>query len=99
VDKAKTPLLILHGQEDPRVHPSQSIELYRHMKLRTDTPVRLVLYRGEGHGNRRAAARLDYGLRLMRWMEHYLLGPGGEPPPHDLKYEQEISEIETASSR
>jgi len=48
--------------------------------------VRLVWYPGEGHGNRRAASRLDYNLRLMRWMEHYLQGPGGEPPATAIDY-------------
>ena len=38
------PLLILHGKSDPRVHPSQSLELYRHLKVRGKAPVRLVLY-------------------------------------------------------
>ena len=41
-DKCKTPLLIMHGKEDPRVHPSQSMEMYRHVKSRTDTPVELI---------------------------------------------------------
>jgi len=94
VDQARTPLLIAHGERDPRVHPGQSLELYRHMKLRTDTPVRLVFYPGEGHGNRRAASRLDYSLRLMRWMRHYLQGPGGAPPPIEISYEAEGSESE-----
>ncbi|HVL69420.1 MAG TPA: S9 family peptidase [Vicinamibacterales bacterium] len=80
-DKSRTPTLILHGTADPRVHPAQSLELYRHLKLRGKAPVRLVWYPGEGHGNRRAASRLDYNLRLMRWMSHYLKGPGGAPPP------------------
>lgn len=70
--KSTTPTLIMHGEEDTRVHPSQSMELYRSMKVRTDTPVRLVFYPGEGHGNRKAAARLDYSYRLMRWMDTYL---------------------------
>lgn len=86
LDKAKTPLLILHGKNDPRVHPSQSLELYRHLKLRGKAPVRLVLYPGEGHGNRRAASRLDYNIRMLQWMEHYLKGPGGNPPPYDIDY-------------
>jgi len=72
VDQAKTPLLIMHGKNDTRVHPSQSMELYRHIKTRTDTPVRLVFYPGEGHGNRKSTARLDYNLRMLRWFEHYL---------------------------
>lgn len=84
--KAQTPLLILHGKDDPRVNVGQSRELYRHLKLRSQAPVRLVLYPGEGHGNRRAASRHDYQLRMMRWFEHYLKGPGGEAPAWELDY-------------
>ncbi|MBX7496923.1 S9 family peptidase [Qipengyuania sp. 6B39] len=73
VDKANTPLLILHGEEDTRVSPSQSYELYRAIKVRKpEVPVRLVLYPGEGHGNQKAAARYDYNLRMMRWFDTYL---------------------------
>lgn len=73
VDKANTPLLIMHGAEDTRVAPSQSYELYRSIKVRKpELPVRLVLYPGEGHGNTRAAARYDYNLRMMDWFDTYL---------------------------
>lgn len=72
--QAETPLLIMHGAQDTRVHPAQSMELYRHIKTRTDTPVRLVYYPGEGHGNRHATARLDYSLRMLRWFDRYLSG-------------------------
>ncbi len=82
----KTPLLILHGKDDPRVNPGQSYEMYRHLKVRKQAPVRLVLYPGEGHGNRKAAARLDYNLRMLQWIEHYVTGPKGEPPPLELDY-------------
>jgi dipeptidyl aminopeptidase/acylaminoacyl peptidase len=84
--QGRTPLLILHGKDDPRVNVGQSRELHRHLKLHNQAPVRLVLYPGEVHGNRKAAARLDYHLRMMRWMEHYLEGPGGEMPPMELDY-------------
>ena len=60
--------------------------MYRHLKVRGQAPVRLVLYPGEGHGNRRAASRLDYNLRLLQWMEHYLKGPGGAMPPMEIDY-------------
>ena len=86
VERARTPILILHGAEDPRVHPSQSMELYRFLKVYGKTPVRLIFYPGEGHGNRKAAARYDYTLRLMRWMTHYLQGEGGDPPAYELDY-------------
>jgi dipeptidyl aminopeptidase/acylaminoacyl peptidase len=86
VAKARTPILILGGTDDPRVHPSQSLELYRQLKLLDQAPVRLVRYPGEKHGNRRAASRLDYNMRMIRWMVHYLIGPGGDPPPPELDY-------------
>jgi len=86
-NKARTPLLILDGKEDPRVHPSQSLVMYRYVKVLSKAPVRLVLYPGEGHGIRFAAHRLDYNLRMIQWMEHYLKGPGGEPPPYEIEYE------------
>lgn len=86
VERNRTPTLILHGKDDPRVHPSQSLELFRHLKTLGQAPVRLVLYEGEGHGNRKAAPRLDYNLRMLRWMEHYLQGEPTEKPPRDLDY-------------
>ncbi|MEE4207019.1 MAG: S9 family peptidase [Erythrobacter sp.] len=73
VDKANTPILIMHGEEDTRVDPGQSLELYRSLKVRKpEVPVRLVFYPGEGHGNQGAAARYDYNLRMMRWFDTYL---------------------------
>ena len=81
---SRTPTLILHGEADPRVDRSQSMILYRYLKLLGQAPVRLVLYPGEGHGNQRAASRWDYSLRLMRWMDHYLQGEGGAPPAYPV---------------
>jgi dipeptidyl aminopeptidase/acylaminoacyl peptidase len=89
-ERNRTPTLILHGKADPRVHPSQSLELYRHLKVLGQAPVRLVLYPGEGHGNRTSAARLDYAVRTLRWMEHYLTGPGGSPPDFTIDYAQYV---------
>jgi dipeptidyl aminopeptidase/acylaminoacyl peptidase len=75
VDRAQTPLLIMHGADDTRVHPGQSLELYRHMVVRRpDVPVRLILYPGEGHGNIRSASRLDYTMRMIQWFDSFLQG-------------------------
>jgi dipeptidyl aminopeptidase/acylaminoacyl peptidase len=80
VENAQTPLLIMHGAEDTRVHPAQSLELYRHLRVRRpDVPVRLIFYPGEGHGNVRAASRLDYTLRMVEWFDTYLMGDGEMP--------------------
>ena len=97
VQKNQTPTLILHGKEDPRVHPSQSLELHRHLKTLGQAPVRLVLYEGEGHGNRKAASRLDYNLRMLRWMEHFLQQQNAESPDFEIDYRQALGLSETES--
>lgn len=90
-DRAQTPILIMHGDSDPRVDPRQSEILYRFLTLQENPPpARLVFYKGEGHGNSRAASRYDYSLRMMRWMNHYLKGPGGEPPAIRVDYELDM---------
>lgn len=71
--KSKTPLLILHGDSDPRVHPSQSQELYRALKMAGHPAVRLVWYPGEGHGNRERFGRTDFVHRNLDWFRYYLL--------------------------
>jgi len=85
VDNAKTPILICAGKGDTRVDPGQSLELYRHIKTRTETPVRLVFYPGEGHGNRKATARYDYNLRTLRWFDTFLMEKGTKMPDNKLE--------------
>jgi dipeptidyl aminopeptidase/acylaminoacyl peptidase len=84
VDRAETPILILHGSEDTRVHPGQSLELYRHLKVRKpEVPLRLVFYPGEGHGNVNSTARYDYTLRMFQWFDAYLKSGDAEAEiPH-----------------
>ena len=84
--QAKTPLLIMHGKDDPRVDAGQSYELYRHYKLRSEAPVRLVLFPGEGHGNARATARFDYSLRALQWFDRFLMDGAEEAPDAKLDY-------------
>ncbi|TWT70149.1 S9 family peptidase [Crateriforma conspicua] len=92
VQKNRTPTLILHGKNDPRVHPSQSLELFRHLKTLDQAPVRLVMYEGEGHGNRKAAARLDYNLRMLRWMQEFLQKKSSASPPLKIDYQAALGE-------
>jgi dipeptidyl aminopeptidase/acylaminoacyl peptidase len=91
--QCRTPLLLLGGTADPRVHPSQPFMLYRAVKYATETPVRYVQYPGEGHGNRTNVYQLDYALRTLQWLDHYLLGDGPAAqrrtramPPLDVDY-------------
>lgn len=87
VGNAQTPLLIMHGEDDTRVHPAQSLELFRHIKVRKpEVPLRLVWYPNEGHGNVRSTSRFDYNLRMLRWFETYLLHEEPQKPPFHLDF-------------
>jgi len=97
-EQSKTPLLIMHGKADPRVHPAQSMEMYRYMKVHGKT-VRLVYYPGEGHGNKRAAARYDYSLRLMRWMDNYLKNDDKPMPAHDLPHAAKLTKQKSKAKK
>jgi hypothetical protein len=65
------------------------MQLYRYLKTIGKVPVRLVLYPGEGHGNRLPGSRLDYHVRMLRWFEYYLAsGDRTKPlPPWQLEYD------------
>ena len=92
-DKSRTPLLILHGDSDTRVHPSQSQELYRAMKMTGHPSVRLIWYPGEGHGNRKRWGRADYVHRTLAWFDHYLMDGNvwdGPMPALDISEEMEL---------
>lgn len=94
--QSETPLLIMHGKEDPRVHPAQSMELYRYMKVQ-GKDVRLVYYPGEGHGNRKVAAQYDYSLRLMRWMDNYLIDGNQEMPDYKIDHAAKLKAVKEAN--
>jgi len=80
--KSKTPTLILHGEEDPRVPITQGEELYRGMKIHGEAPVRFVTYPGEGHGNALNTNRYDYLVRTLNWFDFYLRkNPGSKEKP------------------
>lgn len=49
VDKKTVPHLILQGEVDPIVPPSQSERMYKKLKA-TGIPVKLFVYPGQGHG-------------------------------------------------
>ena len=95
--QSKTATLIYGGAADTRVHPSQSKELYRRMKMNDHPAVRLVQYPGEGHGNRNQTGRLDVILRILDWYDWYVKDAkplDGEMPPLDIsdKYGLDLSE-------
>lgn len=67
----KTPLMILHNDEDGAVDFTQGIEYFNTLR-RMDKPVILLEYPGENHGLARPANQQDYTLRMKEWFDHYL---------------------------
>jgi dipeptidyl aminopeptidase/acylaminoacyl peptidase len=73
INKAKTPLLLLHGKEDKRVPISQAWELYTAFRVK-GIPTEFVIYPREGHGLREKAHKRDAVLRSIQWFAKYLKG-------------------------
>ena len=71
-DRIKTPMLVMHGEDDKPVDPRQSVELFSYLQF-NGVPSRLVLYPGEGHGINKPSHVLDYQTREVQWFRHYLL--------------------------
>jgi len=85
--QSKTAVLIYGGEDDTRVHPSQSLELYRRLKMNNHPAVRLIQYPGEKHGNKKQPARIDLMYRQMFWFEWYVKDKkplDGPMPPLDI---------------
>jgi dipeptidyl aminopeptidase/acylaminoacyl peptidase len=71
VRNAKTPTLILQGEDD-KVDPlGQSQELYRGLK-RYGVETELVLYPREPHGFQEAKHRVDVHKRVVEWFDAHL---------------------------
>jgi dipeptidyl aminopeptidase/acylaminoacyl peptidase len=73
VAAVQTPTLILHGEEDARVHPAQGMEYFRALKI-LGVPVRFVRYPREKHGIEERAHQIDVMQQIIAWFDRYLLG-------------------------
>ncbi len=71
VSAVRTPTLILHGDEDARVHPAQGMEFFRALKI-LGVPVRFVRYPREKHGFVERAHQIDLMTRVVDWYTRYL---------------------------
>jgi len=71
VDKIKTPLLILHGENDPQVPPAQAAEFARALKEHHKTYYYFT-YPGELHGFSQPDHQLDAWQKELAFLEHYI---------------------------
>lgn len=73
VDKVKTPVLILHNDEDGAVPWYQGIEYFGALR-RLGKPAWLLNYRGEPHWPVKVQNRIDFNIRLAQFFDYYLKG-------------------------
>ncbi len=71
IRNAKTPTLILQGENDPTDPVGQSTALYRALK-RYGVESELVIYPREPHGPREEKHQLDILNRMLGWFDRYL---------------------------
>jgi dipeptidyl aminopeptidase/acylaminoacyl peptidase len=72
VSRIRSPLLIVHGLQDPIVHPLQSEELVEALK-REEKTFEYRTYPDEGHGLLLRKNQLDFYGHMERFVDWYLL--------------------------
>jgi dipeptidyl aminopeptidase/acylaminoacyl peptidase len=73
IGRVKTPLLILHNDQDDAVPWYQGIELFLALR-RNGKEAYLFNYNGEFHGLRRRHNQKDYAVRMQQFFDHLLKG-------------------------
>jgi dipeptidyl aminopeptidase/acylaminoacyl peptidase len=73
VNRARTPTLIQHGDQDKRVPPPNAFELYQALKDR-GVPVKLILYKGFGHPINKPKQQRAVMEHNYEWFSKYIWG-------------------------
>jgi dipeptidyl aminopeptidase/acylaminoacyl peptidase len=71
VDKVKTPLLVMHGENDPQVPPADSAFFVKALREHHKT-VFYFTYPGELHGFSQPAHRLDAWQKQLAFLQQYI---------------------------
>ena len=71
VDRAKTPIMITHGEQDRRVPIAQAEQYYRALRKR-NVPALFVRYPREGHGIQEPNHLIDLLRRHLEWFDKHL---------------------------
>lgn len=67
----KTPLLILHGENDPRVPVSEAEQLIEALKKK-DVPVEAKIFKGEGHGNAKMKNIMEQAVLMSAFFDKFV---------------------------
>ncbi|MEZ4936144.1 MAG: prolyl oligopeptidase family serine peptidase [Crocinitomicaceae bacterium] len=79
--KVKTPLLIMHNDDDGAVPWYQGIEMFMGLR-RLGKPVWMLNYNGDEHNLMKTANRIDLSIRMKQFFDHFLMG---KPMPEWLE--------------
>ena len=71
VKKIRTPVLIAHGKNDPRVPFHEAEQLYQALRD-LERPVELVAFDDEGHGFRKEKNRIEFYEKVAVFFDKYL---------------------------
>ena len=71
IQYVKTPTLILHGENDPRVPTSQGYEFHTALKRR-GVPVKMIVYPRTQHGPNEPKFTQNVMEQNLSWAESYL---------------------------
>ncbi|MDQ3548570.1 MAG: S9 family peptidase [Chloroflexota bacterium] len=71
VSSVKTPVLIVHGENDERVPVSQGIHFFRGLR-RYGVPTELVTYLREPHGIQERNHQIDLNRRIAEWFQRWI---------------------------
>ncbi len=74
IDKLKTPMLMMFGDDDGTVDWHQGIEFYNFARRAGRDDFVLLVYPGEDHGLRKKENQIDYHRRILEWFGHWLKG-------------------------
>ena len=80
-DRVKTPLLMIHNDQDDAVPWYQGIEYYLALR-RLDKECYLLNYNGQPHNLSNRTAARDFSVRMFQFFEHHLKG---KPAPRWMK--------------
>jgi dipeptidyl aminopeptidase/acylaminoacyl peptidase len=79
IAKARTPTLIQHGENDRRVPIPNAFELRQALEDRA-VPVKMVVYKGFGHGITKPKQQRAVMEENEKWFAHYIWGEKPEEP-------------------
>jgi dipeptidyl aminopeptidase/acylaminoacyl peptidase len=71
VGQIKAPMLVLQGENDPRV-PKEETEQVESILKKQGNVIEVVYYPDEGHGFDKLEHQIDAGRRIVQWFDKYL---------------------------